>query len=382
MKLTVCFLMALLSLQPAFSATLALDGLELSSHVGVIQTKQSSAWIDLHSTLVSLTPEIASRDDLSTMSGYFKDYESIPSSSDLILMRNTPSYFVTVYPEQKADFSVTYLDPYSNPPSTGYPRVTYWREGSAEKTTSILESSGDTQSGSMYATSIPLAPGVYYYYYSARNDHFPYEFTLETSSFVVSPRPPAFADSSPGVSVAVVNARVLFQWTVSGIQENGPMKYRLFLGTAPTGMGMIYEGDIPCFEITSLEYATEYYWQAESINKYGVARLAPVKRFTTARWYSRPFNYPNPFNPALHQTTRIVFNMPGSGEAELTVFTEFGDICWRRCYVNLPRGMNEIIYDGKDDSGELLYNGTYLCSITKKYQGREATERCRLLVVK
>jgi hypothetical protein len=49
---------------------------------------------------------------------------------------------------------------------------------------------------------------------------------------------------------------------------------------------------------------------------------------------------------------------------------------------NLASGNNYVTYNGRDDKGNILYNGTYLCIIKKKYTGREETEKCRLLIIK
>jgi len=41
---------------------------------------------------------------------------------------------------------------------------------------------------------------------------------------------------------------------------------------------------------------------------------------------------------------------------------------------------NEIIFDGRDDNGQLLYNGTYVCVIKKTYPGKEDKEKCESLL--
>jgi flagellar hook assembly protein FlgD len=74
--------------------------------------------------------------------------------------------------------------------------------------------------------------------------------------------------------------------------------------------------------------------------------------------------------------------MVENGAAEVFIYTEFGDLCWHKQFENLPKGANEITYDGKDDSGSILFNGTYICLIKKKYSTKEVKDTCRLLVVK
>ena len=41
-----------------------------------------------------------------------------------------------------------------------------------------------------------------------------------------------------------------------------------------------------------------------------------------------------------------------------------------------------IKYDGKDNLGRTLYNGSYIAILTKKYEDKMETERCRILIIK
>ena len=74
--------------------------------------------------------------------------------------------------------------------------------------------------------------------------------------------------------------------------------------------------------------------------------------------------------------------MEESGFAEIRVYSEYGNLCWQKTVYDLPKGANEVIYNGKDDSGNMMYNGTYPCIIKKKYQDKEEKDKCRLLIIK
>jgi hypothetical protein len=144
----------------------------------------------------------------------------------------------------------------------------------------------------------------------------------------------------------------------------------------------IYTGPNTSYTLNSLESGMIYYWQVQVENQYGVLSLSPEYSFTTIKEPKKAFNYPNPFNPTQGQSTNIVFEMAEDGNAEITVFSEFGNRCWGDKFYGLSKGTNQISYDGRDESGNIMYNGTYPCIIKKKYQAGEQNDHCRLLIIK
>lgn len=118
------------------------------------------------------------------------------------------------------------------------------------------------------------------------------------------------------------------------------------------------------------------------IDVFGVSDYSEVYDFQTLGTVTKAFNYPNPFNPASNQLTNIVFDMQDQGSAEITVYTEFGHPVWRKTFDNLNKGSNEVQYNGRDDDGRELFNGTYVCLIKRKYGYGENTDKCRLLIIK
>ena len=132
----------------------------------------------------------------------------------------------------------------------------------------------------------------------------------------------------------------------------------------------------------NLSPRTRYYWRVEVENQYGAKLLNPKTfNFVTLGEIKKMYNAPNPFNP-LKEKTRIFFEMHEDGNIDFDVYSEYGDKIYHTSKNNLSKGNNEIVYDGKDDYGNTLYNGTYLCIVKKKYSGTTKTERCRLLVIK
>jgi hypothetical protein len=77
--------------------------------------------------------------------------------------------------------------------------------------------------------------------------------------------------------------------------------------------------------------------------------------------------------------------MPQSGNAKLIIYSEYGDKVWESetfDYAGDAAQSKELTYDGRDNSGKMLYNGTYIAVLTKKYGGKTKVEKCRILVIK
>jgi hypothetical protein len=182
-------------------------------------------------------------------------------------------------------------------------------------------------------------------------------------------------------NTVVSNAKVSLHWS-SFDPAGEELHYKLHFGPSTDALSIVYEGNSSVFEVTGLDYKQNYYWQVEATNRYGISSRSPLFSFSTVSFIAKPFNYPNPFNPSTGQTTNIVFSMPAAGRAEITILTELGDICWHQAFENLLTGVNEVSYNGKDDRGNTLYNGTYVCLIKKQYENREGRDQCRLLVIK
>jgi hypothetical protein len=136
--------------------------------------------------------------------------------------------------------------------------------------------------------------------------------------------------------------------------------------------------------VLSLENCKYYYWKVSASNSYGDSAESEMFYFNNMNVKTEKFfNAPNPFNPAGGQKTKFVFNMPRSGAAKTIIYSEYGDKVWESDTYNLNGGTSsEISYDGKDNSGKILYNETYTAVLTKKYGGQTKTEKCGILVIK
>jgi len=84
-------------------------------------------------------------------------------------------------------------------------------------------------------------------------------------------------------------------------------------------------------------------------------------------------NWPNPFNPR----TRIAFELPRAGSAELVVFGANGRLLRTLLAERLPAGRHEVSWDGRDDAGRDLPTGIYLYRL--RAAGESRTRKMLLL---
>lgn len=345
---------------------------------------QSTGWISADIYLASSysDPALQESDAMEMLPGFlsYADYSS-GQSPQFLTIQHTP-YFVSVFNEDPTTFSVLFYDPYGNQPSTGYPRVTYWPSNTQNYVTVPLEFTANQDGSLLYTKQVSFSTGTYYYYYTVKNEALPDEYTLATSSFTISRRPQNIENKGIAEQSIVSNAKIVLKWDASDPEGSG-LNYKLYVGNDPNNLPVLYEGTTAYYEITGLGFGTEYYWQVEATNIYGVTTKSSVYKFSTVSQtlVSKAFNYPNPFNPH-RQKTNLVFKMAEDGSADISIYTELGDLCWQKTFSGLSAGANEIQYDGTDDYGQILYNGTYVCIFKKKYQQNEERDHCRLLIIK
>ncbi|MCK6621212.1 MAG: hypothetical protein HUU32_17390 [Calditrichaceae bacterium] len=90
-------------------------------------------------------------------------------------------------------------------------------------------------------------------------------------------------------------------------------------------------------------------------------------------------NYPNPFNPA----TAISFQVSGAGEVELTVFNILGQKVRMLLAGQLPAGLHQAQWDGRDESGNPAAGGVYLyrLSVSAPAEAAGTFEQSRKMIL-
>jgi hypothetical protein len=70
-------------------------------------------------------------------------------------------------------------------------------------------------------------------------------------------------------------------------------------------------------------------------------------------------NYPNPFNP----NTTIRFNLPTASDVRLTIYDLRGGKVFTTNEHRLPAGEHNVAWNGRNDSGNPVASGVYLCRV-------------------
>ena len=85
-------------------------------------------------------------------------------------------------------------------------------------------------------------------------------------------------------------------------------------------------------------------------------------------------NYPNPFNP----TTRIVYELPFDDQALLQIYNPRGQHIRLLVDERQTAGQHHVVWDGKNDSGETVAAGLYICQLIFNNQ----VKTIKLLLIK
>ena len=87
------------------------------------------------------------------------------------------------------------------------------------------------------------------------------------------------------------------------------------------------------------------------------------------RYYALEQNHPNPFNP----TTKVGFSLQQDGFVSIKVYNMIGQFVRTLVEETVNAGEHSIVWDGRDDAGELLPTGVYMCTMT--VNGYRATRK-------
>lgn len=105
--------------------------------------------------------------------------------------------------------------------------------------------------------------------------------------------------------------------------------------------------------------------EVSSLGRYvlGLGDVALSEPITTV--YSLGQNYPNPFNPS----TTIRFSLPGGENASLKVYNMLGQEVASLFEGTAPSGEQEIVWNGRDASGNQVSSGVYFCRLVVREGG-------------
>ncbi|MFA7073967.1 MAG: hypothetical protein WC234_02120 [Endomicrobiaceae bacterium] len=386
--LLLILLFLTLQIQPVYAVYVTNSDHSVYLNSNSAEFSQKVQWINLDSSIDYISPQVMQYtgflpEDLITLEpDYFSEFDYIPNTENQLISQDNIKDLVFIKSENNAKIQVTYSDVYNNDITDGYPKMYYRKDSSSD---SWIEISFNSIASDKFYADIAADYGIYDYFVVADNDSYPDIYTSPTKTFVVTERPHSFINLNTNLQdeKANQNVNVKFNWSASKGVESDILKYIFYIGTDSNSMQSQDLATASSYTADMLMSRTRYYWKVEVENQYGAKLLNPViYTFVTLGEIARVYNAPNPFNPQAGEKTRVFFEMPESGSVQMNIYSEYGDKIYHVSYDNLSKGSNEILYDGKDDYGNILYNGTYLCIIKKKYSGQTKTERCRLLIIK
>ena len=372
---TLTILSLLILFSNIYAGSMSIEEKEADVEQKVSELSQQNDWINLDSYIdyVGIAELKYNEQEFSLTQSYFDILDYVPNTDNTLIVTESLKDIISIKSENDANIQVKYNDKYGNGISNGYPKLYFRQQSSPDSWT-------ETNSG------LSLDYGVYDYYVVADNSNYPGEYTSPIKTVVITERPHSFVNLNPNLQDGKGNSNTIlnFSWSATKGVDNDILKYTLFLGSSENSMQQYDLATQSSYIAQNLSPRTRYYWRVEVENQYGAKLLNPVTyEFVTLGEIRKVYNAPNPFNPQKGQNTRIFFEMQDDGNAELDIYSEYGDKIYHVSIDNLLKGNNEYVYNGKDDNGNILYNGTYLCVVKKKYSnGGSKTERCRLLIIK
>jgi hypothetical protein len=319
---------------------------------------------------------------------YFEEFDY---ESDLEFQLLTPQHkseSISIYDEEDVVFNVIHNDVVNNVPQEGYPKILLKFPDNSTKTYSMSRSSSIDKYKVLYTHTLKLEKGSYEYEYITTNKYDEKEFFKVKGNWHVTSRPYNFIKTLPHSEFEEIPDNVCFSWNVSTDEKDDKLSYELYLGLESEKTDLKRVEQCPCinclsYNMSKLKHKKKYYWYMIIKNKFGIPLETEMFSFFTGGLIDKFYNAPNPFNPALDAETDFVFPMYDNGTAQIKIYSEYGDLVWEsdRCFFN-GNSTGNIKYDGKDNSGRTLYNGSYVAFLTKEYNDKTETERCRILVIK
>jgi hypothetical protein len=219
-----------------------------------------------------------------------------------------------------------------------------------------------------------------------------------TAPFEIFSRPPTIpqipTNSATPDGATVTSSEVELSWGSSNL-DGLPLTYTLLLSNptlvaspkfiktvkalAAEGIQLnpVYSGTGTRFSLKNLLSGRTYFWRVDASDPFGTTTQSPIFSFKTLRLaVDKAFNFPNPFNPH-KEKTNIVFPVKESQTIEISIYSEFGDLVYKN-ETNAGSGTNLFVWNGRDNQGNVLFNGSYICTIKKN----DGVAKCVILVIK
>jgi hypothetical protein len=319
---------------------------------------------------------------------YFEEFDYEHALEFQLLTPQHQKESISIYDEEDVVFRVVHNDVVNNAPQENYPRILLKFPDSSTKTYIMNKNDAIDKYKTLYTYSLKLDKGTYEYKYITTNRYDNNNLVEVKGDWHVTSRPYNFIKMSPNSTFEEIPDNVCFSWNISTDEKDDKLSYEFYLGLESKKSDLKKVEQCPSINslshnISKLQHKKKYYWYMVIKNKFGVSLETEMFSFFTGGLVDKFYNAPNPFNPAIGAVTNFVFPVYYDGNAEIKVYSEFGDLVWEsdKFFFN-GNTTGNIKYDGRDNSGRALYNGSYIAILTKQCNGKTETERCRILIIK
>lgn len=168
-------------------------------------------------------------------------------------------------------------------------------------------------------------------------------------------------------------------------------RYWLEIGTTPGASDFLFHHSVPAatlsYSTDTLDSGKTYYARVRAESLAGVLGEFSDAGDGVTVWISgtetpvsKPYNWPNPFNPS-EGATNIGFHLEAAADVTLKIFTLQGRLVHEK-KANEASGGNKVWqWNGRNDRGTMVEPGGYVALITKRYSGKTSSQRFKIAVL-
>lgn len=186
------------------------------------------------------------------------------------------------------------------------------------------------------------------------------------------------------------DSNILFSWSPAADPESGIKNYLLDVGTSLYGSEIHSAKNVGLalsYQATGLPVGKAVFARVRVENNAGgfseysaPGPGVPVWTLDQAPPMVRPYNWPNPFNPAAGQT-QIGFFLKGPASVTIKLFTLEGDLVYEETRDEGAAGNAVRVWTGRNGTGKIVAPGGYVCLIEKRYAGGTERQQFKLAVL-
>ncbi len=213
----------------------------------------------------------------------------------------------------------------------------------------------------------------------------PFTQTFSIATSTVPPQPPGAPRADSPFSY---DGTATFRWSAAS-SASGIQYYVFEIGTIPgtADFASVNVGNVLSYTVAGLATGRTYYARVRAQSNADLSSSfsdssPPVSVFVPAQAarISKPYNWPNPFDPQTGPTN-IGFSLEEAADVTLRIYTLQGDLVHEESRRVDAAGNQVWTWNGSNDAGRRVAPGGYIAQIRKAYAGRSDTQRFKIAVL-